>query len=106
MKRGFLGVSLDARFTPRKAISMGLERTHGARVSAITPNSPADQADLQIGDIVLEFNGRKVSNDSHLVTEVSLTPIGTQIELKVFRKGGIKKVQVQVGDRTSLNVSS
>jgi len=106
VKRGFLGVSLDARFTPRKAISMGLERTHGARVSAITPNSPADRADLQIGDIVLEFDGRKVSNDSHLVTEVSLTPIGTEIELKVFRKGGIKKVQVKVGDRTSLNLSS
>ena len=37
VQRGFLGVSLDARFTSRKAISMGLERTYGARVSAITP---------------------------------------------------------------------
>ncbi len=106
VKRGFLGVSLDARFTPRKAISMGLERTHGARVSAITPNSPAAVADLQIGDIVLEFDGRRVANDSHLVTEVSLKPVGTKIELKVFRKGSIKKIEVKVGDRSSLHAAS
>ncbi|MCH2180714.1 MAG: trypsin-like peptidase domain-containing protein [Mariniblastus sp.] len=105
VQRGFLGVSLDARFTPRKAISMGLERTHGARVSAITPNSPAGQVDLQVGDIILEFEGRKVANDSHLVTEVSLTPIGTTVELSVFRKGGIRKVQVKVGDRNRLNIA-
>ena len=105
VQRGFLGVSLDARFTPRKAISMGLERTHGARVSAITPNSPADRVDLQVGDIILEFDGRKVANDSHLVTEVSMTPIGTTVELSVFRKGGVKKVQVKVGDRNRLNIA-
>ena len=105
VQRGFLGVSLDARFTPRKAISMGLERTHGARVSAITPNSPAGQVDLQVGDIILEFEGRQVANDSHLVTEVSLTPIGNTVELTVFRNGGLRKVQVKVGDRNRLNTA-
>ena len=41
VQRGFLGVSLDARFSPMRAISLGLLRPHGARVSAITPGSPA-----------------------------------------------------------------
>ena len=58
-----------------------------------------------MGDIILEFDGRKVANDSHLVTEVSLTPIGTTVELSVFRKGGVKKVQVKVGDRNRLNIA-
>ncbi|MCH2177871.1 MAG: trypsin-like peptidase domain-containing protein [Mariniblastus sp.] len=106
VQRGFLGVSLDARFTPQKAISMGLERTHGARVSAITPNSPAAEAGCQIGDIILEIDGRTISNDSHLVTEVSLVPIGSEIELDVFRRGGVKKLKVTVGDRTSLKASN
>ena len=106
VQRGFLGVSLDARFTPQKAISMGLDRTHGARVSAITANSPAAKAGCQVGDIILEIDGRAISNDSHLVTEVSLVPIGSEIELDVFRRGGVKKMKVIVGDRTSLKASN
>ena len=99
VNRGFLGVSLDARFTPRRAISMGLARTTGARVSAITPGSPADGTGIRIGDIVIAFEGESISNDSHLVTEVSLTPIGKQVDLTVYRDGSTLSVPVVVGNR-------
>lgn len=97
--RGFLGVSLDARFTPRRAISMGLPQPNGARVSAITPGSPAYGTDIKIGDIVIEFDGQPIANDSHLVTEVSLTPIGQQVTLTVYRDGSRLKIPVNVGNR-------
>ena len=64
VKRGFLGVSLDARYTYEKATSLGLDVAYGALVSAITPNSPAAESDLQIGDVILEFDGNRVHNDS------------------------------------------
>ena len=99
VNRGFLGVSLDARFTPRRAISMGLQRTNGARVSAITPGSPADKTDIKIGDIVFAFEGKPIHNDSHLVTEVSLTRIGKEVTLRVFRDGQTLEVPVVVGNR-------
>ncbi len=101
VQRGFLGVSLDARFTPRRTISMGLQRAYGARVSAITPGSPADKADVEIGDIVLEFNGIQIMNDSHLVTEVSMTPIGKDVPMKIYREGEILTISIAVGNRES-----
>ena len=98
-QRGFLGVSLDARFTPMRAISLGMLQPHGARVSAITPNSPAADSAIVIGDIVLEFGGIPIANDSHLVTQVSLTDIGKRVPVKVFRGGEIKEFSVTVGPR-------
>ncbi len=99
VKRGFLGVSLDARFSPMRAISLGLLRPYGARVSAIAPDSPAANSDIAIGDIVLEFDGVKISNDSHLVTQVSLTDIGRKVPIKVFRSGQVLDMNVAVGAR-------
>ena len=100
--RGFLGVSLDARFTPMRAISLGMLRPHGARVSAITPKSPAANSAIAIGDIVLEFGGIPIANDSHLVTQVSLTDIGESVPIKVFRSGEIKEFNVTVGSRSNV----
>ena len=99
VQRGFLGVSLDARFSPMRAISLGLLRPYGARVSAITPNSPASASKLSIGDIVLEFGGIQIANDSHLVTQVSLTKIGDSVPVKVFRSGKVVNLNVTVGSR-------
>ena len=104
--RGFLGVSLDARFTPRRAISMGLPQPNGARVSAITPGSPAYGTDIKIGDIVLEFDGEPIANDSHLVTEVSLTPIGQEVTLTVYRDGQRLQIPVDVGNRETFAATS
>lgn len=99
VRRGFLGVSLDARFSPMRAISLGLLRPYGARVSAITPGSPAAESSLSIGDIVLEFNGIQIANDSHLVTQVSLTNIGKSVPVKVYRAGREIDLSVTVGSR-------
>ena len=99
VQRGFLGVSLDARFSPMRAISLGLLRPHGARISAISPGSPAENSSLSIGDIVLEFDGITIADDSHLVTQVSLTPIGREVPVKIFRAGKIQDVVVTVGKR-------
>ncbi|MDB4766574.1 trypsin-like peptidase domain-containing protein, partial [bacterium] len=85
VRRGFLGVSLDAMYSPSKARAIGLRRTHGAMISSISENSPASKSELRVGDVILEFNDRHINDDAHLVTTVSLTDINSSVPVKVFR---------------------
>ena len=88
--RAFLGVTLDRSFDPAKAISVGLKRPRGARVSEVNPNSPAAAAKLQKGDVIVQYGGVYVDNDSHLINLVSLTEVGREVPLsKVTVKAGI-----------------
>jgi serine protease Do len=99
VRRGFLGVSLDVRYTADKARALGLRRSKGALISSITSNSPAASSDLQIGDVIVEFDRVPVVDDSQLVTTVSLTEINRSVPVKVYRKGDIKTVYVTIGQR-------
>ncbi len=99
VRRGFLGVSLDARYTSERARALGLRRSKGALISSITSNSPAAASDLQIGDVIVEFDSVAVVDDSQLVTTVSLTPINRSVPVKVYRNGDIKTVYVTIGQR-------
>lgn len=98
--RAFLGVQLDARFGPSDAATLGLPRPMGARISGITPNSPAAGTELQRGDVILEFDGINIEDDSHLVNQVSLTPINTEVSVVIHRDGSRKTIKVKVGDRS------
>ena len=99
VKRGFLGVSLDHRYGSERAKQLGLDRSYGALITSITPNSPAATSELRVGDVVLEYNNRRVQNDSHLVTRVSLSPIGEEVPLQIFRRGSFQTVFVKITDR-------
>ena len=87
VRRGFLGVSLDSRYDYSKAASLGLDLAYGALVTAVTPDSPAFHSQLKVGDVILEYNGSQVNNDSQLVTQVSLTRVNHKVPVKVFRAG-------------------
>ena len=102
VRRGFLGVSLDSRYGPSKAEALGLNNAYGARISAITPNSPAAETDLRVGDIIQKLNGRIVENDSHLVNRISLTPVNSTITLDVYRDGRSLKISATIADRQSV----
>lgn len=102
VNRGFLGVSLDARYSFEKAKSLGLEYANGALVSAITPNSPAADAGLQTGDVILEINGDPVIDDSQFVTKVSLLTIGSIADIKLYRSGVLRTTRITIGNRKSL----
>ena len=106
VRRGFLGVSLDVRYTAKKARARGLLRSKGALISSITPDSPAAASGLQIGDVIVEFDSVPVVDDSQLVTTVSLTEINQSVPVKVYRNGGIKTVYVTIGQRKRDNFTA
>ncbi|MEC8338896.1 MAG: trypsin-like peptidase domain-containing protein [Planctomycetota bacterium] len=97
--RGFLGVSLDSRFSHDAAVRLGLKTPRGARVTGITENSAAARAKVLPGDVILRFNGTRIESDDHLVNEVSMTPVGEPVLMTVFRDGEMIDLTVTVGER-------
>jgi serine protease Do len=100
--RAFLGVNLDSKFTPVIAARLGLPRPRGARITAITPGSPADASDLEVDDVVIQFGSVMVDDDDHLVNLVGLTEVGKQVPVMVFRNRAMMRLTVRVGDRSQL----
>ncbi len=96
VRRGHLGVTLDAGFNPQVAAARGWTFAHGALVAEVAPNSPAAQARISVGDVILEFDGKRVGNDSHLVTLVSLARIGARVPVVIFRDGKRETIDVLI----------
>ncbi len=93
--RGYLGVHIQ-NVTPLLAKEFNLKDTHGALVSDVEPNGPADKAGFKAGDVIQEFNGHKVSDSSHLRLEVAETAPGEHVPVEVLRDGNTKTLEVKV----------
>ena len=93
--RGYLGVHIQ-NVTPLLAKEFNLKDTHGALVSDVEPNGPADNAGVKSGDVILGFNGHKVSDSSHLRLEVAETAPGERVPVEVLRNGNTKTLEVKV----------
>ena len=53
----------------------------------MTPNTAADEIGIQVGDVILSFDGVRIDDDDHLVNQVKLTPIGKSVPVVVLRDG-------------------
>ncbi len=103
--RAFLGVVLDSHFSPASAAKVGLPRLIGTRITGITPGTPAAEAGLKVGDVILQFNETPVENDSHLIKLVGLTGLDADIALIVFRDGKAITITTKVGNRESFQTN-
>jgi serine protease Do len=99
--RGKIGVTIQAsRLTQEDADNMGLPDRKGAVVREVERGGPAARAGLKPGDVVLEFNGRKVENDRGLVEMVVATKPGTSVPVKVMREKQPKTLSVTIAELT------
>ncbi|WP_421790949.1 Do family serine endopeptidase [Hyphobacterium sp.] len=85
-RRGYLGLSAQA-VTSEIAESIGLDRPRGALVRSIAEEGPADEAGLQVGDIVLTFDTLEVADDRVLSRFAAESEIGQRIEIGILRRG-------------------
>ena len=86
VERGWLGVSIQP-MTPELAKSFGLPSAQGALVASVVDGSPAQKAGLKRGDVITEFNGRKVARSEELPRVVGETSIGRDVPVTVLRDG-------------------
>ncbi len=96
--RGIIGVDLDDQFNERRAQELGLPQLVGTRVIAIRPNSPAVRADIQVNDVIVQFNGVTIADDSHLRGLVKLSEVGTRAELFILRGGKPLRKTVEIAN--------
>lgn len=97
VRRGRLGISVQD-VSPEHARAFELEKAHGALITSVGENGPADRAGLQIGDIILKFNGKEVANTEELVRAVSGAAPGSGAKLQVWRHGAIREITVNLGE--------
>jgi serine protease Do len=93
---GWLGVQIQD-VTRELAESFGMKKPQGALVSKVLPGSPAEKAELQIGDIITEFNGQQIESSGDLPPMVGITPINNKATLKIIRQGEAKTIDFKVG---------
>ncbi|MDA1051899.1 MAG: trypsin-like peptidase domain-containing protein [Planctomycetota bacterium] len=101
--RAFLGVNLDRTksFGPEYAARLGLPRARGALVTGVIGGSPAEAADFRTDDVVLEFDGRQIEDDDHLIKIVAFTPVNKDVQVVVFRDGEVKRLRVTLAEKRS-----
>lgn len=97
VSRGWLGVLIQD-VNSDLAESFGMERPRGALVSRVLPDSPADDAGFEVGDIILSFNGDEVIRSKDLPPLVGRTPVEEKAKVKVLRKGKRKSLTVKIGE--------
>lgn len=85
----------------RLANRLGLSSTDGALVAQIYNGSPADQAGIKPGDVILEANGKKIASVADLQTILRETRVGDQLTLKLSRKGKNATVKLKLVDTPS-----
>jgi serine protease Do len=96
VSRGWLGVQIQD-VNRQLAESFGMDRPHGALVAKIIPGGPAEKAGLQIGDIIVEFNGQVIETSGELPPRVGVTPIDEKATVKIIRQGEKMELSVKVG---------
>jgi serine protease Do len=94
--RGWLGVMIQ-QVTPDLAENFGLERPIGALVGQVMPDSPAEKAGLKAGDVIIEYNGKEVSQMSMLPAMVASTTVGEKATLVLIRDGKKQNLTVDIG---------
>jgi len=98
VNRGQLGISVQD-LTPELAQAFNIKLQQGVIISHVSPNSPAQKANLRPGDIVISVNGKTTKNSASLRNSLGLLSVGDKATLQILRNGKQKRVTLKIGKR-------
>ena len=93
--RAWLGVSIQNIDDP-KAKAMKLKDRSGVLIGSVVDDGPAKKAGIKIGDVIIEYDGVKVKNVSHLRILVSSSEVGKEKEVVIIRGKKVKTINVKL----------
>jgi serine protease Do len=97
VSRGRLGIGIQ-EVSKELAESFNLGKPRGALVASVEKGSAADKAGIEVGDIVLKFDGKAVTESIDLPRMVGATRPGSKSVVQVWRKGGTRDLSITVGE--------
>lgn len=103
--RGYVGVYIQ-QITQELADSFGLKTPEGALVTKVEKGSPAEKAGLKTGDVITEFNGKKITSSVSLPMLVSSVRPGTKAEFTIIRDKKEEKHAVTIGTNPDTDQAS
>ena len=95
--RGWLGILIQD-VNRELAESFGMDEPRGAVVLQVVPDSPAEKAGFKVGDVVVEFNGKKIIRSSDLPLAVGRAPIGKKARVGLIREGKRRTLSVVIAE--------
>lgn len=95
VRRGRLGITMTD-LTPDLTDKLGVSAREGAVITAVQPRSPAANAGLREGDVVVALNGRPIHASGTLRARLGLTPVGEVIELRIARGAEFLTIRTRV----------
>ncbi len=98
--RGWIGVAIQ-NLTPELAKQFNLSEEKGVLIGDVVEDGPADKAGLQRGDVIIEFDGKKIEDPNQLRNKVAVTEPGQEIEVKIIRDGTSIMKKIIIGELPS-----
>jgi len=100
VKRGRIGVAIQD-LTPDLARAMSTRHTTGAVIARVDAGSPAEQAGLKTGDLVVAANGVPIRSGTQLRNMIGLSRIGEEVDLTIDRRGAEQRVPVRIAQASA-----
>ena len=97
VSRGWLGVMIQ-EVNRDLAESFGLDRPHGALISRVMVDTPAERGGLKAGDIIVRFNGYSIERSGELPQHVGRVKAGTTVQIDLVREGEEIALTLAVGE--------
>jgi len=97
VRRGVLGV-VTQDLTPDLAQAFGIKSNRGAVIARVFPDSAAEKAGLQAGDVVIAINDHKLRNSADMRNRIGLLRIGDRVEMTVLREGKQRKLTAVIAE--------
>ena len=98
--RPWLGITIQ-EMNEEAARSLGVTETKGVFVSQVAPGGPAQEAGLQMGDVIVELDGEDVRDADDFISRIRTGEIGSTVALEVKRGGATENINVRLGEMPS-----
>ncbi len=97
VRRGRLGITIQD-LTVELAEALGIDRHGGVVVAQVEKGSPADEAGIEVGDVVVAVDGRPVADAAALRNAIGLLRVGEKVELEVIRDGRRRTIEARIAE--------